>query len=416
MLKRILIVWCVLLSALALAAQQQATQQRSKHPNVRAITAFVRIDAQNYPAQMGEAIKFLTAAQAEYTRAGWNVQTVRITTQPFPEYTKGMAKGDAVKLLLAIDAWATEHNADLNIGPAVMKRSDPVENIEVLGEVLAQAKTANASALIATEEGINWPAINATAKMIKYVSEKSGRGQGTFNFAATAMVKPGTPFYPGSYHLGAGKQFAVGLEGAGVVAEAFRAHTGDSDKARAALAQSWNAELMQAEAIAQKVAAQSKWAYTGIDPTPPPLMENSIGTAIENYTGQPFGSSGTMTAAGIITSAVKSVTVRQVGYAGLMLPILEDKRLAQRWSEGRITIDALLAYSSVCATGLDTVPLPGDVTPEQLARIYGDMATLAYKWNKPLTARLQPAPGKHAGEMTDFNGPFLTNVKLQPLP
>jgi len=282
--------------------------------------------------------------------------------------------------------------------------------------VLASAKTANASALIVTEEGINWPAIQATAKMLKYVAEKSVRGQGTFNFAATAMVKPGTPFYPGSYHLGAGKQFAVGLEGAGVVAEAFKAHPEDPDKARAALAQAWNAELTQAEVIAQKVAAQSKWEYTGIDPTPPPLMDNSIGTAIENYTGQPFGSSGTMTAAGIITSAVKSAKVKQVGYAGLMLPILEDKQLAQRWTEGRITIDALLAYSSVCATGLDTVPLPGDVTPEQIARIYGDMATLAYKWNKPLTARLQPAPGKHAGEMTDFQDPFLTNVKLQPLP
>ena len=411
MLKRLLFVWCVLFSALSLSAQQP-----SKHPNVRAITAFVRIDAQNYPAQMGEAMKFLTAAQAEYTRAGWNVQTVRITTQPFPEYTKGMTKADAVKLLLAIDAWAMEHKAALNIGPAVMKKSDPLESIDVLGEVLASAKTANASALIATEEGINWPAINATAKMLKYVSEKSVRGQGTFNFAVTAMVKPGTPFYPGSYHLGAGKQFAVGLEGAGVVAEAFRANAGDPEKARAALAQAWNAELTQAETIAQKVAAKSKWEYTGIDPTPPPRMDNSIGTAIENYTGQPFGSSGTMTAAGIITSAVKSVKVKQVGYAGLMLPILEDKRLAQRWTEGHITIDALLAYSSVCATGLDTVPLPGDVTPEQLARIYGDMATLAYKWNKPLTARLQPAPGKHAGEMTDFQDPFLTNVKLQPLP
>ena len=102
MLKRLLSVWCVLLSALSLPAQQP-----SKHPNVRAITAFVRIDAQNYPTQMGEALKFLTTAQDAYTRAGWNVQTIRITTQPFPEYTKGMAKPEAVKLLLAIDAWAT---------------------------------------------------------------------------------------------------------------------------------------------------------------------------------------------------------------------------------------------------------------------------------------------------------------------
>ena len=150
MMKRLLIVWCVLVAAASLAAQQPLPQP-SKHPNVRAITAFVRIDAQDYPAQMGEALKFLTGAQDAYTRAGWNVQTIRMTTQPFPEYTKGMSKADAVKLLLAIDAWAAEHKANLNIGPAVMKKSDALESIEVLGEVLASAKTANASALIATE-------------------------------------------------------------------------------------------------------------------------------------------------------------------------------------------------------------------------------------------------------------------------
>src|SRR5438309_7800188 len=38
-------------------------------------------------------------------------------------------------------------------------------------------------------------------------------------------------------------------------------------------------------------------------------------------------------------------------YTGLMLPILEDTRLAQRWSEGHISIDALLSYSAVCGTG-----------------------------------------------------------------
>jgi hypothetical protein len=67
-------------------------------------------------------------------------------------------------------------------------------------------------------------------------------------------------------------------------------------------------------------------------------------------------------------------------------------------------------------TGLDTVPLPGDITEEQLARIIGDVATLAYKWNKPLSARLLPAPGKKAGERTEFNDPRLANATLQALP
>jgi len=42
--------------------------------------------------------------------------------------------------------------------------------------------------------------------------------------------------------------------------------------------------------------------YVGVDPTPAPLADVSIGAAIETYTGGRFGSSGTMTAARIITT------------------------------------------------------------------------------------------------------------------
>jgi uncharacterized protein (UPF0210 family) len=99
-----------------------------------------------------------------------------------------------------------------------------------------------------------------------------------------------------------------------------------------------------------------------------------------------------------------------------MLPVLEDQRLAERWSEGALSLDALLAYSAVCATGLDTVPLPGDVTEDQLARIFADVASLAGKWRKPLTARLLPVKGKKPGERSTFDDPFFVNAVLQPLP
>jgi hypothetical protein len=125
-----------------------------------------------------------------------------------------------------------------------------------------------------------------------------------------------------------------------------------------------------------------------------------------------------MTAAAVITEAVRSIPVKRAGYSGLMLPPLEDPVLAQRWSEGTYNLDSLLAYSAVCGTGLDTVPLPGDVTQQQLERIIGDVASLAVKWHKPLTARLIPAPGKRAGEITDFGFglPGLPSARLQPLP
>jgi len=55
------------------------------------------------------------------------------------------------------------------------------------------------------------------------------------------------------------------------------------------------------------------------------------------------------------------------------------------------------------------------VREEQIARILGDVAWLAYKWSKPLAARLLPAPGKKPGESTEFTGAMLTNTTVQPL-
>ncbi len=152
----------------------------------------------------------------------------------------------------------------------------------------------------------------------------------------------------------------------------------------------------------------------GVDPTPAPLGDASIGAAMETYTGARFGSSGTLTAALVITTAVKAVPVKQVGYSGLMVPVLEDKRLAERWSEGSFNTDDLLAYSAVCGTGLDAVPFPGDISIEQMARIMGDVASLAWKWKKPLSVRLQPVHGRKPGEQTEFNSPYLFNTTLRP--
>src|SRR5438094_3849479 len=98
-----------------------------------------------------------------------------------------------------------------------------------------------------------------------------------------------------------------------------------------------------------------------------------------------------------------------------MIPVLEETVLTRRWTEGTYGLDSIRAYSAVCAGGVDTVPLPGDTSEADITRIVGDVATLAFKWNKPLAARLLPAPGKNAGEMTEFSG-ALANAIIQPLP
>jgi uncharacterized protein len=387
---------------------------RSK-PKVRAITAFVRLDPAHYQEQIQDTLKFLRAAKAAFEKSGYEVEGVRITTQPFPEYTRGMTDEQVLAFFRGYDALAVKEGFDAAIGPAMMRDADDPHEAELLAKIIANSKTLEGSVFIAGEDGIHWKSIHAAAGVIKYLEANTQHSQGNFSFTASSLVPSGTPFYPASYFTGDGKQFAVGLQSANVVSDVF-ASTKSPNEAEEKLKNTLGTYAAEIEKTAVEISNTSGWKYRGLDLSPAPLMDVSIGRAIENFLGAPVGSSGTMTAAAIITRALKAIPVKQAGYSGLMLPVMEDKVLAQRWNEGHLSMDALLAYSAVCGTGLDTIPMPGDVTAEQLERILGDVASLSVKWHKPLSARLQPVTGKKAGDMTEFDDPFLVNARIQPLP
>jgi uncharacterized protein len=403
---------CGVIFAVALPAR--AAEVRSK-PKVRAITAFVRLAPLHYQEQIQDTLKFLRGAKAAFEKSGYEVETIRITTQPFPEYTRGMTDEQVLAFFRDYDALAVKEGFDAAIGPAMMSDADDPHEAELLAKIIANSKTLEGSVFIGGEDGIHWRSIHAAAGVIKYLEANTLHSQGNFSFTAASLVPSGTPFYPASYFTGEGQQFAIGLQSANVVSEVF-ASTKSPNEAEEQLKNDLGRYAAQIEKTALEISNASGWNYGGLDLSPAPLLDVSIDRAIENFLGAPVGSSGTLTAAAIITRALKAIPVKQAGYSGLMLPVLEDTVLAHRWNEGRLSIDALLAYSAVCGTGLDTIPMPGDVTTEQLERILGDVASLSVKWHKPLAARLQPVTGKKAGDMTEFDDPFLVNAKIQPLP
>ncbi len=390
-----------------------ATAQAAK-PKVRAITAFVRLDRAQYRAQIAEALVALRSAKSAFESAGYEVQTIRISTQPFPEYIRGLQHEEALAFFRALDQLAQKENFDIAIGPAMLADEDDARMAALLGETIQQTTILNGSIVVASEAGVHWNAVRAAASLIKTLSERTSRSQGNFRFAATALLPTDTPFYPGSYHLGPGKQLAIGLESANVVAEVFSV-TQSPATARDALIDALGEHARLVESVARAVAMSTGWQFLGLDLSPAPLKDVSIGAALENFTRARIGSPGTLTAAALITEALRAIPVKRAGYNGLMLPVLEDSRLALRWSEGALGLDELLSYSAVCGTGLDVVPLPGDVSLLQLGRIIGDVATLAVKLRKPLSARLLPVAGKKPGERTEFDDPFLVNAVLQPL-
>ena len=399
--------------AIAMPAVRAADHAK---PRVRAITGFVTIDAKSYASQIEETVAFLSRVRDAVKSAGYDVSGIRISTQPFPEYTRGLGRADALALLRGINELAARLRFAPNVGPAMVRDADDTGPVDLAIDMLSDpGNRLNANIIVAADDGIHWKAVRQAARIIKGVGERSPHGQGNFNFGATAMLGAYGPFYPGAWHPGGGsRSFAIGLESANVVMDVF-AREHDPAAAETALAGALGEHARAVEAAAMNAAAGSRWTYAGIDPTPAPGGQASIGAAIESFTGAPFGAPGTETAAAIITRAVKAVPVKHTGYSGLMIPVLEDPVLTRRWTEGTYGLDSILAYSAVCAGGVDTVPLPGDTSETAIAAIVGDMATLAFKWNKPLAARLLPAPGKKPGEMTEFSG-ALANAILQSLP
>jgi uncharacterized protein (UPF0210 family) len=405
LLLMLLACWCG-----AAKAQSKAAEKKQK---IRAITAFVNLDRAEYQQQIADAVKMLNRARTIFESRGFEVQTIRIATQPFPEYTKGLSEAQTVAFFKDYDALAIKDGFSASIGPAMLNATDSPAQADLLADILVNTKQLNGSLIVAAEDGVRWPSVGAAARVMKRL-EDTEHSQGNFRFAAIAMVPPLTPFFPAAYHTGYGHQFAIAFESANIVAAAFK-DAPDLTTARQRLIDALGKVAFEAQAQAGRVDSETGWAYVGVDLSPAPLKDVSIGVAIENLTTQPIGSSGTLTAAATITAAIRDIQVKQTGYSGLMLPILEDTRLAQRWSEGRITIDSLLSYSAVCGTGLDTVPLPGDISAEQLSLIIGDMASLAVKWHKPLSARLFPVQGKGPGDMTELDSQFLVNAAIQPL-
>src|SRR5437879_13112953 len=74
------------------------------NPKIRAITAFINLDRNQYQQQVADALKMLRRAQTTFESRGYQVQGIRIATQPFPEYTQGLTTAQAGAFFKQCDA------------------------------------------------------------------------------------------------------------------------------------------------------------------------------------------------------------------------------------------------------------------------------------------------------------------------
>src|SRR5437660_9521586 len=105
-----------------------ATAQSTK-PKVRAITGFVRLDRSHYQQQVADTLVVLREAKKQFEAAGYEVETVRITTQPLEQLVSGIGDPEALAFLKSLDELSVKENFLPNVGPAMMRNDDDPKTV-----------------------------------------------------------------------------------------------------------------------------------------------------------------------------------------------------------------------------------------------------------------------------------------------
>lgn len=264
-----------------------------------------------------------------------------------------------------------------------------------------------------TDNGINLSAIRSAAKIIKNLSEPDPFNN--LKFCLSSNVKPDTPFFPAAYHISEKSSFGLALEMADEVVNAFdRSDT--LDKAQINLRKRFNEIYETLVPLCEDIGNKYQIDFHGVDfsPAPYPTKDKSIGTAFEKLNFEYFGAYGSLLGVALIKNAIPK-REKVIGFSGFMPSVLEDYTIANSLSDNKIDLNTLLLYATICGTGLDCVPLPGDITEKELFYILLDLCIISIRLEKPLTARLMPIPGKKQGDPVDFDFEYFSSSKIMDI-
>jgi len=411
---------------------------------IRSITYFCNPGSRLDEAILQRAGDFLAQAKSAYEAAGYEVQTTRLATIPFPLLLRSddfNRQGRLKSSLHGLPRLAESLSKILpqvgiayaSLGPALpdfrsLQGFGSLDSYAVIPDAIAASQNIFFGGVMADKSrGIDMSAVRACAEAIVKCATIDPNGFANLNFAALANVPPGAPFFPAAYHDGGDPSFSIATESADLAVEAFQSvddRPWTMDDGRKWLI----AEVTKhGQAIARVANELSNTRifdnrvfdirFGGIDFSLAPFPDDahSLGNAVEQMGIPKIGLHGSLAMATLLTEAIDRADFPHTGFSGFMQPVLEDSVLAKRAAEGTLTIKDLLLYSTVCGTGLDTVPLPGDTRAEQLVPLLLDLSALALRLDKPLTARLMPVPGKKAGDATNFDFGFFANSKVMRL-
>lgn len=375
--------------------------------------------------------ELLDELKERFEKIGIEIQTTRVCTQPlyqkegnpflkessnFNENLNNLRKG--IELLISYC-----NKANIEYVACLTILADEFENYTLIEQkflknvprILEDYENLFTSIQVASQKyGINLLSIKDCARIIKQIS--LNKPFNSHKFCVNVNVPEDTPFFPASYHLSDKPKFSIALEMADEVVSTIKQSHSLNDFQKN-LKSKFEEIFKNISNICENCEKKFNIQFHGIDFSPAPFPEDlkSIGKVIEEMGIEYFGAQGTFFAVYMIMNIIKSLNIKKIGFSGFMQPILEDSILSKRLDEGKYTIDSLLLYSATCGTGLDCVPLQGDVSEREIFYILLDLASLGLSLEKPLTARLMVVPGKKENEKSDFESIYFCNSQMMKI-
>ncbi|HEY8535276.1 MAG TPA: DUF711 family protein, partial [Vicinamibacterales bacterium] len=277
-------------------------------PPVRTITAGVPLESLDDPRPLERALADVAAVRRRFADNGWDVQTVRAALPPLLAGMSSAERATAIEPLRRIDAIARNAGALVSIGPVLRDDREAPDVAPWAVDLVHATEALFFSVEVARDGVVLGRAAVTAAAVVRALATVRPQGLANFRFASAASVPAGTPFFPVGFHDGP-PSLAIALESAAVVGAAC----GDVADARGAaeagvtVARALERVIEPASRIGEACARETGRTWLGVDPSPAPGLERSIGAAIETLSGAAFGAPGTLAACATITGALKAI-------------------------------------------------------------------------------------------------------------
>ena len=377
--------------------------------------ARARAKIERYAERLVETVEEISA------EIGVPIVNKRIAITPLAIVGDGFDRQGFLTLAREVDRAAKNVGVDYIGGYTALvekgfSRGD-LELIQSIPEAIGETERLCSSVNVAsTRAGLNLDAVMMMAQAVVKVAERTAdqKGIGNSRLVTFCNAVEDNPYVAGAFHGVSEPEVVinVGLSGPGAVLAALKELGPRANIVEVAEAIKKTAFRITriGELVGRKASQMLGYPFGIVDLSlaPTPELGDSVAEIIEEIGVESTGGPGSVAILALITDAVKKggamATSHAGGLSGAFIPVSEDSGMVRAAARGSLSLEMLLAMTSVCSVGMDMIAIPGDTPVEQIAGLIADEMAIGMMTQKTTAVRIMPIPGGKVGDRVEFGG------------